>query len=38
MVMGYINENKAGGSVIPSWLIHGTANLFSAIVSMFSIL
>lgn len=28
MVMGYINENKAGGSVIPSWLIHGTANLF----------
>lgn len=32
--MGYINEQKADGSILPSWLIHGVSNLFSAILSM----
>lgn len=35
--MGYVNEKKAGGSIVPSWLIHGIANLFSASMSMFAI-
>lgn len=36
--MGYVNEKKANGSLLPSWLVHGAANLFSAIIAMFSIL
>lgn len=34
--MGYANEKYADGSIIPSWIIHGIANLFSATISMFS--
>ena len=33
--MGYINEKKAGGSIIPSWIIHAAANLFSGICAAF---
>ncbi|MFI3231596.1 MAG: CPBP family intramembrane glutamic endopeptidase [bacterium] len=36
--MGYINEEKANGSILPSWIIHGLSNLFSSIVSIFSII
>ncbi len=36
--MGYVNEKKADGSIIPGWIIHGIANLFSAAVSMFCII
>lgn len=36
--MGYANEKKADGSIMPSWIIHGIANLFSAIISMFCII
>ncbi len=36
--MGYANEKKAGGSIFPSWIIHGIANLFSGIVAMFCII
>ncbi len=35
--MGYINEKKSGGSILPSWIIHATANLFAAVVAMFSL-
>lgn len=35
--MGYINEKKSGGSILPSWFIHATANLFAAVVAMFSL-
>ena len=34
-VMGFINEKKAGGSIIPSWCIHASANIFSGICSAF---
>ena len=34
-LMGYINEKKAGGSIIPSWCIHTAANIFSGICSAF---
>lgn len=27
--MGYINEKEANGSIIPSWIIHAIANIFS---------
>lgn len=37
-VMGYINEKKADGSILPSWSIHFISNLFSGILSVFSIL
>ena len=33
-LFGYINENKANGSIIPSWLIHSTANIISSILSI----
>ena len=34
-LMGYINEKKADGSIIPSWSIHAIANIFSGICSAF---
>lgn len=37
-VMGYINEKLADGSIFPSWGIHFVSNLFSGILSLFSIL
>lgn len=33
--MGYVNEKKANGSIIPSWIIHSIANIFSGISSAF---
>lgn len=36
--MGYINEEKANGSILPSWIMHGISNTASAIFSMFSII
>lgn len=37
-LMGFINEKKAGGSIIPSWSIHAAANIFSGICSAFLLL
>lgn len=37
-VMGYINEEEADGSILPSWIIHGLSNIFSSIISLFCIL
>lgn len=36
--MGYINENKAGGSIFPSWVIHALANIFSGLCAAFGII
>ena len=36
--MGYINEKKFGGSIVPSWIIHTISNLFSGICAAFSII
>lgn len=36
--MGYINEKKANGSIIPSWIIHALSNIFSSVIAMFSII
>lgn len=36
--MGYINEQKAEGSILPSWCIHAIANIFSGICSAFLLL
>ena len=36
--MGYINEKKSNGSIIPSWIIHTISNLFSGICAAFSII
>ena len=33
--MGYINEKKANGSIIPSFIIHMIANLVSSVISLF---
>ena len=33
--MGYINEKKADGSILPGWCIHSIANIFSGICSAF---
>lgn len=36
--MGYLNEKKAGGSILPSWIIHGLSNLFSSVISMLNLI
>ena len=36
--MGYINEKKANGSIIPSFIIHMIANLVSSVISLFSLI
>ncbi len=36
-VMGYINENLSEGSIVPSWLLHGCANLCASLIAMFNI-
>lgn len=33
--MGYINEKESDCSIYPTWCIHGVANLFSSISSIF---
>lgn len=35
--MGYINEKNANGSIVPSWIIHAIANIFSATCAAFSV-
>ncbi|MDO5715190.1 MAG: CPBP family intramembrane metalloprotease [Tissierellia bacterium] len=37
-LMGYINEKKSNGSILPSWIIHGLANLFSSTIVLFSLI
>nr|WP_246201334.1 CPBP family intramembrane glutamic endopeptidase [Streptococcus ratti] len=33
--MGYFNEKLAKGSIIPSWVIHAVANIFSGLCAAF---
>ena len=37
-IMGYINEKKANGSILPSWFIHVVANIFSGIFYAFQLI
>ena len=32
--MGYINEKKADGSIMPSWIMHGVSKVLSSLMSM----
>ncbi len=34
-LMGYVNEQKAYGSILPSWCIHAVANIYAGICSAF---
>ncbi|SFU75609.1 CAAX protease self-immunity [Clostridium sp. DSM 8431] len=34
---GYIDEKLANGSIIPSWILHGIANMSSSLIDMFSL-
>ena len=36
-LMGYVNEKKAEGSLIPGWCIHAVANIFSGLCAAFMI-
>lgn len=36
--LGFVNEKKAGGSILPSCLMHATANILSGLISAFSLL
>lgn len=36
--IGYINEKKADGSILPGWIMHAIANVFSGICSAFLLL
>lgn len=35
--MGYVNEQKSEGSILPSWCMHAIANIFSGICSAFQL-
>jgi len=37
LFLGYINEKKASGSIIPSWIIHGIANILSSLIPLFKL-
>ena len=37
ILMGWIYEKQAGGSIVSSWLLHGFANIFASIATMFSL-
>ncbi len=37
-LMGFINEKKSEGSILPSWIIHAAANFLSGICTAFSLL
>jgi len=37
-LMGYINEKKCEGSIIPSWIIHTISNIFAGICAAFSLI
>lgn len=34
---GYIDEKLANGSIIPSWILHGIANMSSSLIDMFPV-
>lgn len=34
-VMGWINEKKAGGSILPSWCVHAIANIVTGLIAAF---
>lgn len=34
-IMGYVNETEGQGSILPSWLMHGTANFLAGLLSAF---
>lgn len=34
-LQGWLNEKKFGGSIVPSWIIHGTLNTVVAVCSLF---
>lgn len=36
--MGYVNEKKADGSILPSWGIHAVANIFSGLMAAFAVI
>lgn len=31
---GWVNEKKSNGSIIPSWVIHGTSNVIAPIIML----
>jgi len=35
LIIAYVNERKAGGSILPGWIIHGTANTLYGLVQLF---
>lgn len=37
-IMGWLNEQAAGGSVLPSWMLHSLANLLLALGTAFNLL
>ena len=32
--LGWLNEKKSGGSILPSWILHGTMNAAAAVLSL----
>lgn len=36
-LMGYIDEKLSKGSIVPSWILHGCANLCASLIAMFTL-
>lgn len=35
LLLGYLNENLSGASIVPSWIVHGTLNTMEALLRTF---
>jgi len=35
--IGYMNEKKSDGSILPEWGLHALANISAALISMFAL-
>lgn len=38
LLMGFVNEKKADGSIFPSWIIHALSNTFASLITIFSLI
>lgn len=36
-LMGYIDEKLSSGSILPSWILHGCANVCASLIAMFNL-
>lgn len=38
LLLGFINEKKANGSIVLSWIIHGVSNMIASFIALFNLI